>query len=125
MRAAADAELRKFRLQWKHHERCGDSLWELIRGLQIRFASEFDAARLEKNRKAREKRRGAMEWDKMSDHENEGAQDDENPGSEGGQLPQSLATSPSANISSEPLAKKRKQAPLEDITNVRLNSEDE
>ncbi|KAJ6608177.1 hypothetical protein B0H10DRAFT_1955639 [Mycena sp. CBHHK59/15] len=42
--------------QWKHHERRGQALFKLIADLQVEFAAQFEAARLETNRKAREKR---------------------------------------------------------------------
>lgn len=97
--------------QWKYHERRGAALWMLIQSLQIRFAAEFDAARLEKNKKARTKRRAATEWDKMSDGVNESS-GDEREEEDGNGVPEEV----DKDAPSPP--RKRKSGPLEDITNA-------
>ncbi|KAJ7290665.1 P-loop containing nucleoside triphosphate hydrolase protein [Mycena rebaudengoi] len=55
--------------RWKHHARHGDALFKVVSELQSLFAAEFEAARLERNRKARDKRRAAagLEDDGESD----------------------------------------------------------
>ncbi|KAJ6471023.1 P-loop containing nucleoside triphosphate hydrolase protein [Mycena sanguinolenta] len=102
--------------QWKYHERRGEALWTLIRDLQIDFAAEFEAARLEKNKKARKKRQAATEWDQMSDGVNEGSEEEEDPEDVDAidQPPPVPAASPREQNS----GRKRKSGPLADITNA-------
>ncbi|KAJ7939199.1 hypothetical protein B0H13DRAFT_1850935 [Mycena leptocephala] len=98
---------------WKHHERRGEALYTLIRRLQLQFAAEFEAARLEKNKKARLKRRAAAGWDKMSDGEDEGDEAQDTSASEDEPVHEHPVSPPT-----EVAKRKRQPAVLEDVTNV-------
>ncbi|KAJ7737518.1 hypothetical protein B0H16DRAFT_1762370 [Mycena metata] len=162
MRAAADTELRKFRLQvqkleqdydvlgimpesaylsnpvittlldnlliirtrdvlmakipqWKYHERRGEALMTLIKALQIQFAADFEVARLERNKKARLKRRAAGQ-DMMDDEESERGEEEEE--SEDSQGVEERVQERAVEASAAPSPRKRKVGPLRDVTNA-------
>ncbi|KAF7328233.1 ATP-dependent DNA helicase RecQ [Mycena venus] len=95
---------------WKYHERHGEAIFALIKSLQIRFAADFEAARLEKNRKARMKRRAAADREEMSD---DGMVGNSDGAGEGSDMEEELEEIVSSRA--EPTRKRRI---LEDTTNT-------
>ncbi|KAJ7864914.1 hypothetical protein B0H13DRAFT_1898869 [Mycena leptocephala] len=130
MRSAADAELRKFRVKVQKLERDYDVygctppssylsnsvIASLLDTLLIIWTREvFEAARLERNQKARQKRRAAAGKDVMSEDE---VDMDEDPGSEDEDVDDSteeLALSDATNI---PRPSKRVRATREPLKSV-------
>ncbi|KAJ7447561.1 hypothetical protein B0H11DRAFT_2202738 [Mycena galericulata] len=106
--------------KWKHHERHGAALLELIGGLQVTFARELEVARLEKNKvnrdKARAKRRAGLSDEEISqDEEDDPREDDEAHEGEATASPtKPLPTKrriPLDDTTNEPLAKRPRAAP--------------
>ncbi|KAJ7735896.1 hypothetical protein B0H16DRAFT_1574678, partial [Mycena metata] len=99
---------------WEHHERHGEKLWLLISGLQFRFAAEFTAAQLEKNKKARVKRR-RVNKDVMSDGDGDEETDEEDVAMDSGDDEEELEGPPELVLPPPP---PRKRRALEDTTNM-------
>ncbi|KAJ7113607.1 P-loop containing nucleoside triphosphate hydrolase protein, partial [Mycena epipterygia] len=105
--------------QWKHAERHGEALFELIRTLQGEFASQFEAARVERNKKARLKRRAAAGRDDMSidDDEKSDSAEEDTGDNEGADVDEPVPQHSSPSPAVEP-AKQKRRAPLDDTTNT-------
>ncbi|KAK7028579.1 ATP-dependent DNA helicase RecQ, partial [Favolaschia claudopus] len=89
--------------KWKHYERHGLTLYLLVNNLQGTFLAEFEAARLEKNAKARAKRREERLEEEGMDEEFEGSP------SEPEEQPQV--------VPARPVTTTRKRPALDDATN--------
>ncbi|KAJ7848347.1 hypothetical protein B0H14DRAFT_2583042 [Mycena olivaceomarginata] len=101
--------------RWKHHARHGEALLAIIGGLQREFAIEFEATRLERNKKNRLRAKSKR---KRADELEEGEEEEDEPNDNNEEVVEDVPEPPPAAPSRPTPRRIQQRGALEDVTNA-------